>query len=76
MNWKAWLHGLTSAFVGGAANSISAMVIDPKEFNLQEGLPKVLTMWGVSGVISAGLYLKQSPLPRFNGDSGASESDR
>ncbi len=72
MNWKPWLHGLGSAFVGGAANSISAMVIDPVDFNLQEGLHKVLSMWAVSGLISAGLYLKQSPLPRFDGGSDSS----
>lgn len=65
MNWKAWLHGLGSAFIGGGANVVAALVIDPENFNLAEGVQKVLTLWLASGGISAALYLKQSPLPQF-----------
>lgn len=68
MIWKPWLHGLASAVIGGGANSISMMVIDPKDFNLHDGLGKVLSVWVVSGVINAALYLKQSPLPTMEGE--------
>ncbi len=63
MNWKPWLYGLASAFMGGGASAISAMVIDPVTFNLAEGFGKMLSMWAVSGIVSVALYLKQSPLP-------------
>ena len=63
MNWQPWLHGLGSAFIGGGASAVSAMVIAPERFNLAEGFESMMQMWAVSGIISAALYLKQSPLP-------------
>jgi hypothetical protein len=60
MIWAKWL---VAAFVGGAANSVSVMIVDPVAFNLQEGMGKVLTVALVSGLISAAMYLRQSPLP-------------
>lgn len=63
MNWKPWLYGLFSAFMGGGASAVSAMVIDPVKFNMADGFSNMLSMWVVSGLISAALYLKQSPLP-------------
>jgi hypothetical protein len=66
MNWKTWLHGLGSAFVGGGANVVATMAIDPEDFNISAGMHKVLTLWLASGLISAALYLKQSPLPQLS----------
>lgn len=63
MNWRNWLHGLGSAFIGGGANVIATMVIDPEDFNVQNGIPKIMSLWVASGITSAILYLKQSPLP-------------
>uniref|UniRef100_A0A6H1Z9Q6 Uncharacterized protein n=1 Tax=viral metagenome TaxID=1070528 RepID=A0A6H1Z9Q6_9ZZZZ len=63
MNWQVWLKGLVSAIVGGAANAIVLMIADPLTFNLQEGLPKLYTVAIVSAIVSAAMYLKQSPLP-------------
>jgi high-affinity Fe2+/Pb2+ permease len=57
------LKGLVAAAIGGAANSVSVMIVDPTTFNLQEGLEKVLTVAAVSAVVSAAMYLRQSPLP-------------
>ena len=63
MNWKPWLYGLASAFIGGGASAVTAMVIDPATFNLAEGFNNMLSMWAVNGGFSVALYLKQSPLP-------------
>jgi len=63
MNWKPWLHGLGSAFIGGGASAISAMVIAPAQFNLGDGFENMMRLWAVNGITSAALYLKQSPLP-------------
>jgi len=65
MSWKPWLHGLISAFIGGGANVVATIVIDPDV--LAGGLHKAGALWVASGVISAALYLKQSPLPNIEG---------
>jgi ABC-type uncharacterized transport system permease subunit len=58
-----WLKGLISAIIGGAANSVTVMAIDPMQFNLAEGWHKLATVAGVSALVSAAMYLKQSPIP-------------
>ena len=63
MNWQHWLKGLVSAFIGGGANSVSVMIVDPESFNLGEGLYRLGSVAVASGVISAAMYLKKSPLP-------------
>lgn len=63
MDWRTWLKGLLSAIIGGAANSITVMVIDPNQFNFADGLSKLATVAGVSAIVSAAMYLKESPLP-------------
>jgi hypothetical protein len=62
--WKKWLYGLLSVVIGGAANSVTVMIIDPVQFNFNEGLSKLGAVAGVSALVSACLYLKQSPLPK------------
>jgi hypothetical protein len=66
-----WGKGLVAAFIGGAANSVSVMIVDPVAFNLNEGVSKVGTVALVSGVVSAALYLKQSPIPEIKKDDKA-----
>lgn len=63
MDIKTWLKGLLSAAIGGAANAITVMVIDPMQFNVTDGLHKLLVVAGVSALVSAAMYLKSSPLP-------------
>lgn len=63
MNWQVWAKGLISAVIGGAANSIVLAIADPMTFNLKDGLNKLITVAVVSAVVSAAMYLKQSPLP-------------
>ena len=62
-DWKLWAKGLLSAIIGGVASSVTVVIIDPMQFNLSEGLPKLGTVALVNGMIAAALYLKQSPLP-------------
>lgn len=62
-NPLVWLHGLFAAFIGGGANALAAAIIDPAAFNIHEGLRKLLSLALASGMISAAMYLKQSPLP-------------
>lgn len=63
MNWKPWLHGLGSAFIGGGASAVSASIIDPATFNIGDGFGNMLSLWAVNGLVGAAFYLKQSPLP-------------
>ena len=63
MKWQNWLKGLISAVIGGAANSITVMIVDPIAFNLGEGAGKLGTVALVSAIVSAAMYLKSSPLP-------------
>ncbi len=58
-----WLKGLVSAIIGGAANSIALMIADPQTYNLQAGLGKLETVAITSALLSAAMYLKQSPIP-------------
>ena len=63
LNWANWAKGLFSAIIGGAANGVTVMVVEPTTFNLDEGLPKLATVALVSAIVAAAMYLKQSPLP-------------
>ena len=62
-NWRMWLRGLIGALIGGAANGITAMVLDPNTFNFSTGLLALGKFAFVSGIISAALWLKTHPVP-------------
>jgi hypothetical protein len=62
-NWKAWLHGVASAFITGGATAFSASLIKPETFNLGAGFHDLLKLALASGLIGASAYLKNSPLP-------------
>jgi len=57
-----WLKGLLSAAIGGASNSIAAVLTDPTNYNIKDGLGNLGTMAAVGAIVSAAMYLKQSPL--------------
>lgn len=61
-----WLKGLVAAFIGGSANGITVMIVDPVAFNFKEGLGKVGMVTLISGIFAVALYLKQSPVPNGN----------
>jgi hypothetical protein len=60
---RVWLRGLIAAVIGGAANAVTTVVVAPETFNLDEGLPKLTAVVASSALVSAALYLKQSPIP-------------
>ena len=66
MNTTVWLKGLLAAIVGGIANTITLMTADPLTFNLTDGSRKLLTVALTSAIVSAAMYLKQSPIPEDN----------
>jgi hypothetical protein len=60
---KIWLHGLAGAFVGGAAAALSGAISMPNTFNFSRaGMLNMARIGAGSGLASAFLYLKQSPL--------------
>lgn len=63
MNWKKWIRGLISAVIGGAANAVTVMIVDPTSFNLEGGLGKVGLVALVSAIVAGAAYLKQEPIP-------------
>lgn len=66
-NIEHWLKGLIAAIIGGISNSIVLIIADPANFNLQSGLDNLLTISATSAILSAAMYLKQSPLPTDEG---------
>jgi hypothetical protein len=60
---KKWFMSLLAAFIGGGANTITLMVIDPLKFNLQDGWHNLVTGFVIGGILSVSFYLKQSPVP-------------
>jgi hypothetical protein len=57
-----WLKGLVAAFIGGASNVVTMMIVDPANFNLSDW-KKTGTAALVGGVLSVAMYLKSSPIP-------------
>ena len=62
-NTTIWIKGLIAAIIGGVANTVVLMIADPLNFNLGEGLNRLLTVAATSAIVSAAAYLKQSPIP-------------
>ena len=67
-NWRTWCRGLASAVIGGAANAVTVMIVEPTSFNLQEGFDKLAAVVVVSAIVSAAMFLKQSPIPEASSD--------
>lgn len=67
MNMVVWAKGLLAAVIGGVANSVTIMIADPLNFNLNEGVGNLLTVAATSAIVAAAMYLKQSPLPNVEG---------
>lgn len=72
-NLKLWIYGLTSTAISAAAGSVAVVIVDPKDFNLQEGLPKLLTVAAVMAIIALANYLQKHPLPEWQGEERRSE---
>lgn len=57
-----WLKGIAAAAIGGAANSITVLIVDPANFNFNEGLGKLATVAGVGALLAVAAYLAKSPI--------------
>lgn len=66
---KVWLYGLFSTVISSAAGCVSVMAIAPETFNLSTGLPKLLALATVLGIIAMANYLQKHPLPEWDGVS-------
>ena len=64
MDWKLWLKGLLAAVIGGSANSVLLVIVDPTTYNLTEGLYSLIKVIATTAIVSAAMYLKQSPIPK------------
>lgn len=70
-DWYAWLKGLIGAGISGTAaaisSGISATMIAPDKFNMQDGLHSVLKLIAITATVSfitsITKYLSQKPLP-------------
>lgn len=65
---KVWLYGLFSAAISSAAGCIGVMAIDPQDFNLTTGLPKLGAVALVLAIIAIANYLQKHPLPEWSGE--------
>lgn len=64
MNFKAWLHSIIAAAIGGAASSLGAVWVDPAAFNFTPaGWMNIGKVALAGAVIPVLAILKQSPLP-------------
>lgn len=70
-NVASWLHGLFAALIGGGAGAVTNAVvlpaISPTAYNFSNQLFPLFKVMAatfvINGLLSAFLYLKQSPLP-------------
>jgi hypothetical protein len=74
---KKWFYGLASGFIGGgagsAASTLTACVIKPTAFNLNDQVNATIcfatAMFAINGLSTAFLFLRQSPLPPMETDT-------
>lgn len=59
-NGRMWLHGILAAFINGAAGGIVLTLVDPHDFNLQDGWKKLLSVAATFGILAAANYVKQT----------------
>lgn len=63
LQWRKWLYGLIGGAIGGGATVISALPVGAI-IGAADYTPRQLVGMFVSGaIVSAALYLKQSPVP-------------
>jgi hypothetical protein len=73
-DWATWRMGIMRAFVTGGAGSLAAptgpMIMDPKDYNLSNGLVRVLASiliaFTFTGLAALGVFLKTHGAPDLN----------
>ena len=70
-DWPTWFMGIMRSFISGGAGAIAApagpMIMDAKDYNLADGLHKVLATMAIaffiSGLTAMGIFLKTHGAP-------------
>lgn len=58
-----WLKGLLSAMIGGAFSGVVIGVVDPQNFNWEQGKTQLGMICFLLGLSHAAMYVKNSPFP-------------
>ena len=66
---KKWLGGIIQSVAGGCVTGAGLVVIDPAKFNFQQGIVNLLIVVAFVSAIQVLTFLKQSPLPNWNGQA-------
>ena len=63
-SWRAWLHSLVAAAIGGASNAALGVVTMPDTFNFTHaGMINLAKIAAGGAIVPVLTLLKQSPLP-------------
>lgn len=65
---KMWLYGLVATVINGFASGVVLSIADPEHFNIFSGRRELLTVSLVMGLLGAANFLKQHPLPTWDGE--------
>lgn len=65
--WWYWIAGIVAALVNGFASGVVLVIADPMTFNIDAGLKKLLSTSALLGILGAANYLKQHPVPTWDG---------
>lgn len=63
MTWRRFGLSLIDAGINSAASGFTVIVVDPNDFNLDAGLPKLGSVMVVSFLFGIFMYLKSHRLP-------------
>lgn len=62
-DWRAWLKGLIHAGISGGTAAISTSIVAPETFNFGDGLGRLLSIAGISAIVSISKFLSAYPFP-------------
>lgn len=60
---RSWLRGLVHAGISGGTVAISTTLVAHDTFNFSDGLQNLLSVAGISAIVSIAKYLSTNPLP-------------
>ena len=63
MTWRKFGLSLIDAGINSAASGFTVIVVDPADFNIGDGLPKLVSVMGVSFLFGVFMFLKSHRLP-------------
>ena len=62
-DWRNWLRGIIGGAIGGGANVITMIIVDPFKYYTRDGLTELWHVSFVSAVVGAALYLAKNTVP-------------